>query len=92
MISFMSTGKSFLINFGFIKFNKTGRIVKLPRELVIIIRAIKKPSSESMLNFESIKTAKPAPTDTALNKIAFPEPKKVSYKNWPLPFVFKKHL
>ena len=69
-----SPGKALVINRGFTIERMVGSIVKLAKELVAITKAISKPSSDSILNFESIKTAKPAPTDTALNRIALPEP------------------
>ena len=69
-----SPGKALVINRGFTIERMVGSIVKLAKELVAITNAISKPSSDSILNFESIKTANPAPTDTALNRIALPEP------------------
>ena len=69
-----SPGKALVINRGFTIERIVGKTVRLAKELVAITNAISRPSSDSILNFESIKTAKPAPTDTALNRIALPEP------------------
>ena len=72
--SIYSPGNAFVINLGLTIDRMVGKIVKLAKELLPITRAISSPSSESILNLESISTAKPAPTETALKRIAFPEP------------------
>ena len=63
---------------GLIIVSNVGNTVREPSELVTIMRAIKKPNSESMLNFEKVRTAKPKPTEVALKSIAFPEPRNVA--------------
>ena len=63
-----------MINVGFIIERIVGNTVKLAKELVAITKAIRRPKSASMLNFDKMSTAKPAPTEMALNKIALPEP------------------
>ena len=67
-------GSSLVINLGLTIERMVGKIVRLANELLPITRAINSPRSDSILNFDSINTAKPAPTETALNKIALPEP------------------
>ena len=62
------------MNFGFKVFRRTGRIDKAAMELTSITKQIKNPKSDKMRKSENTRTAKPAPTEIALKRIALPEP------------------
>lgn len=72
---------SFLINSGCIQLSKTGKTVNATTELENIVRAIRKPNCASMLNFDSIRTANPHPTEMALIMMAFPDVTNVRRRN-----------